>query len=192
MFSLRRCAIDGCHHYAYDHQRYCYHHSPDQAAILAQAQALLLGDDNFSDLSISEAHFFQITAPAKRITGSNLAWCTFTDVDFSTLAMANCFFDFCLFERCRFTGVDVRYTVFAGSRFLDCDLSDSIYIHSNFSGITSERTSFSGCDLYYSTFNAAILINSSFEDCNLKKTDLRHTQRRGVSFRYSNWEEAHR
>ena len=192
MFSLQQCSTDGCHHYAYTNSPHCYYHAVDKERILGEVRQLLLLEETINDLSISEGHFTGLTLPATRITGSNLAWCTFTDVDFSSSVMTNCFFDFCLFERCRFNGVDVRYSVFAGSRFCDCDLSDSRYIHSNFSGITAHRTNFSSCDFYYSTFITATLIDSSFEDCNLKKTDLRNTERRGVSFRYSNWQEAHR
>ena len=192
MFSLKTCSVDGCHHYICAGEETCYHHSRDQETILAQAQSLLAGSSDLFDLSVSEAHFSHLTLLPRRMAGNNLAWCTFTDVDFSSLAMTNCFFDFCLFERCRFNAVDVRHTVFAGSRFLSCDLSNSRFIHTNFSGIAAFTTNFSECDFYYPPFHTAILTDSPFEDCNLKKTDFRHSLRKNISFRYSNQEEAHR
>lgn len=192
MFSLTTCSREGCHHYIYGDGPWCYHHSHDKDAILARTRTLLASGEALRDLSVSEAHICDLTLALKRMAGSNLAWCTFTDVDFSTVTATNCFFDFCLFERCRFNGADVRYTVFAGSRFLNCDLSGSRFIHSNFSGIVANGTTFSECDFYYSTFNTALLTDSPFEDCNLKKTDFRHSLRKNVSFRYSNWQEAHR
>ncbi|MCK9547107.1 MAG: pentapeptide repeat-containing protein [Sphaerochaeta sp.] len=192
MFALRTCTVAGCHHYAHADDEHCYYHSSQQDAIFAHTIQLLNGSDTVVDLSVSEAHLCNLTIAPKRMAGNNLAWCTFTDVDFSSLVMVNCFFDFCLFERCTFTAVDVRYCVFAGSRFIDCDLSGSLFIHSNFSGIVANKTNFSECDFYYSTFNTALLTDSPFEDCNLKKTDFRHSRRRNVSLRYSNWQEAHR
>lgn len=192
MFSLRTCSVEGCHHYIYADGPYCYHHCHDQEAVLAHTVARLTDRQDLFDLSVSEAHIVGLTLAVKRMAGNNFAWCTFTDVDFSSVTMTNCFFDFCLFERCRFNGVDVRHTVFAGSRFLSSDLSLSRFIHTNFSGIAAFGSNFSECDFYYSTFNTALLTDSPFEDCNLKKTDFRHSLRKNVSFRYSNLEEAHR
>jgi uncharacterized protein YjbI with pentapeptide repeats len=63
-------------------------------------------------------------------------------------------------------------------------------MHTNFSGVDTLRCSFDDCDLYFSTFNASFLRDTDFEDCNLKKADFVYTDRRRVSFRYSNWEEA--
>ncbi len=97
MFSLRTCSVEGCHHSICADENTCYHHSNDKETILAQAQGLLGGKEDLFDLSVSEAHFCGLTLAPKRMAGNNLAWCTFTDVDFSSISMANCFFDFCLF-----------------------------------------------------------------------------------------------
>jgi uncharacterized protein YjbI with pentapeptide repeats len=192
MFALRACTIDRCHHWAYGQSGFCYHHSPNQNEILRQAVQSLSDDQPLVDLSVSEAHFTGFCVAPKRIAGVNLAWSTFTDVDFSGVTMVNSFFDFCLFERCRFNDVDVRYSVFAGSRFVECDLSQSLFIHTNFSGIKAEHSNFGSCDFYYATFHTADLRSTSLEDCNLKKTDFRNCALQDVSVRYSNWEEAHR
>ena len=147
MFSLKTCSVDGCHTRCAGEET-CYHHSrPGNGP--PWAQSLLAGSNDLFDLSVSEAHFSP-HPPPRRMAGSNLAWCTFTDVDFNSLAMTNCFFDF-FFERCR-NAVDVRHGLRRqplpllrplNSRFIH-QLAAS-YQPTNFSSVTSTlhlRTAF--------------------------------------------------
>ena len=101
------------------------------------------------------------------------------------------YFDFCLFNRCSFTAIDGRYSVFSGSTFINCSINDSMIIHSNFMGIETDSCDFSGNDFYYSNFSLSKLMNTSIEDCNLKRTSFRSSITKNVSFRFSNPEEAY-
>ena len=69
-------------------------------------------------------------------------------------------------------------------------LTGSDLIHNNFNGITAYQCSFDNSDLYNSRFIKAILMNTSMQDCNLKKTIFYDSARENVSFKLSNTREA--
>ncbi len=190
MFNFKTCTHPGCHTYVCEQGDFCFRHSPNQEQLQQDCIKLLTSEKDITDYSLTGSEFENLIIPKKTISASNMAWCTFRDIDFSQSTLINCFFDFCLFERCKFNGIVSRYTVFSGSKMLDCDFSGSMIVHTNFSGIDTYRCNFSDCDLYFSTFNSSFLRDTDFEDCNLKKSDFVYTDQRRVSFRYSNYEEA--
>lgn len=151
---------------------------------------MLLSENDMIDFSLTGCELEDLALPKKSIIASNMAWCTFRNIDFSHTTLLNTFFDFCLFENCKLNNILCRYSVFSGSKMIDCDFSGSVIIHTNFCGIDTFRCNFSDCDLYFSTFNSSFLRDTDFEDCNLKKADFVYTDQRRVSFRYSNYEEA--
>ena len=63
-------------------------------------------------------------------------------------------------------------------------------IHNNFNGITAYQCSFDDSDLYNSRFIKAMLINTSMNNCNLKKTVFYESMREGVGFKLSNTRES--
>ena len=62
--------------------------------------------------------------------------------------------------------------------------------HDNFNGILCADSTFNDSDLYNSRFVLATLKNSTFQNCNLKKTMFYQTIRELVSFKSSNTREA--
>ncbi len=190
MFNFMTCAHPGCRTYICEDGPYCFRHSSNQEELHGRCVDALLGEASVIDVSLTGSEFEDLIIPKKEITASNLAWCTFRNVDFSHTTLINTFFDFCLFEHCTFNGILSRYSVFSGSKMIDCDFSGSVIIHTNFCGVDTYRCNFNDCDLYFSTFNSSYLRDTSFEDCNLKKADFVHTDQRRVSLRYSNYEEA--
>jgi len=191
MFSFKTCNHPFCHAYVVCDGDTCYRHSTEKERLRALCTMKLKSQEVVKDLCITNAEFEDISLPkGKEIIASNFAWGTFRNIDFSHTELVSSFFDFCLFENCRFLDLDCRYCVFSGSCFLNCDFSGSFIVHTNFSGINSFSTSFSSSDLYFSAFTSSFLKDTSFEDCNLKKTDFRFSDQWRVSFKYSNYQEA--
>ncbi|ADY13285.1 pentapeptide repeat-containing protein [Sphaerochaeta globosa] len=190
MFNFMTCAHPGCRTYICEDGPFCFRHAPDKQVLQKRCIETFLNEEPMVDFSLTGSEFEDLVLPKKEITASNLAWCTFRNIDFSHSTLINTFFDYCLFERCKFNSILSRYSVFSGSKMIDCDFSGSIIIHTNFCGVDTYRCNFNDSDLYFSTFNSSYLRDTTFEDCNLKKADFVHTDQRRVSFRYSNYEEA--
>lgn len=192
MFPLKRCSASGCNAYTFDGGEFCYHHSPAKENIRKGITNAMESAHALRDMSIVAADFRNIRMrQGLRITGMNFSFCVFDNCVFDKTIMLSAFFDFCLFTRCSFIGTEGRYAVFAGSTFAECEIADSVIIHSNFMGIEAENCSFSGNDFYYSNFSLSRLVNVSLDDCNLKRTSFRSAMTKGVTFRYSNPEEAY-
>jgi len=190
MFSCIQCSEPGCKRYAIHGRTTCFIHTQDKESVLEEICSLLSDRQQHHDIILKDADFSQKDFSGTMLAASSFSRCLFHDIDFSKSHINACFFDFCLFERCLFKGCDGRHSVFAGSKFISCDFSDSLLIHANFMGIDARDCDFSTSDLYYSNFSSSHLIQVQFVDCNLKNVDFRFTDRVGVSFRYSNYEEA--
>ena len=192
MFSLKRCQYPECTAYAFDGGEFCYHHSPDKAEKKKEVLRLLTEGPALRDISIVAADFRGIAVrKGERITGVNFSFCVLDDCIFEESVLLSSFFDCCLFMHCTFHSIEARYTVFSGSTFVKCSLTDSVVIHSNFMGIEADSSDFSGNDFYYSNFSLSRIVNTSLDDCNLKRTSFRSSVTKGVTFRYSNPEEAY-
>lgn len=191
MFDFTTCSHPGCRSFVATGSDACYRHSKDPGAVRSEAERQLRSPRRLDDWCITGAEFGPFTLPeGKLLAGCDFAWCTFHQVDFSKTHCISSFFDFCLFDRCVFRGIDCRYSVLSGSKLIECDWSGSVIVHTNFIGIDAMETSFDSCDLYFSNFSSSFLRDTSFEDCNLRKADFRFSEQRRVSFRYSNSEDA--
>ena len=191
MFSLNKCASPGCPAFAYKDTGYCYHHNPEKEAILASLIKQLEEASTVRDVSIVNAEVIGVKAgQGGTIMASNFSFTVFEDCTFESMAIIESFFDYCIFRRCAFIGDDIRYSVFAGSTFINCRINDSTVIHNSFMGIDTYDSDFSANDFYFSNFSLAKLVDTSLEDCNLKRTNFRAALTKNVSFRYSNPEEA--
>ena len=192
MFSLTRCKEPNCTAYTFSGGDYCYHHSPDRKKIKENVVAALCSGPCVNDISIASADFRNIKLrKGQRIIGANFSFCVFDNCIFDDTLILSSFFDFCLFTKCSFIHIDGRYAVFSGSTFADCTINDSVIIHSNFMGIETDNCDFSGNDFYYSNFSLSRIVGTSLDDCNLKRTSFRSAITKGVTFRYSNPEEAY-
>lgn len=191
MFPLTRCSAEGCPAFAYKDTGYCYHHNPDKEAILSGFISNLEKGNLIRDISIVNAEVRNVRAgKGLCILASNFSFTVFEDTAFDTSSIIESFFDYCIFRRCTFIGADIRYSVFAGSSFIDCRINDSTVIHNSFMGIDANNSDFSSNDFYFSNFSLSKLVDTSMEDCNLKRTNFRAAMTKNVSFRYSNPEEA--
>ena len=192
MFSLKRCEAPDCNAYTLNGGRFCYHHSPHKEEIKKDVIYTMQKAHALRDLTLAAADFRNIEMKnGLRIAGMNFSFCVFDNCTFQNSIILSSFFDFCLFMNCRFSGIEGRYAVFAGSTFVNCTINDSVIIHSNFMGIETDNCDFSSNDFYYSNFSLSRLISTSLDDCNLKRTSFRAAMTKGVTFRYSNPEEAY-
>ena len=108
MFNFKTCEKPPCNTYICGEGPFCFRHSPNKEDLYKNCLASLLGDSDVIDLSITGAEFENLTLPKKGFVSSNMAWCTFRDIDFSACTFITSFFDFCLFENCRFNGINSR------------------------------------------------------------------------------------
>lgn len=185
MFSFSLCAHPGCHDYVTTGSKFCFRHAPDPKRIEKSITDMLLEKES-EDICVTGMEFRNLDLTDRRLVASNFAFCTFSKVDFSKTKFVSDYFDFCLFDRCLFRDIDCRYSIFSGSKILECDFSGSFIVHSNFTGVDAAQSDFSSCDLYYSAFSESFLTRTKFEDCNLTRADFRFCDCHKVSFRYSN------
>lgn len=193
MFPFTLCKEPDCQAFAATGREYCYHHLPDvqKKAILDEVVGKLENSGKLSDLSLVNIEIRGIKErKGTKISGCNFSFSVFEDCDFSDGLIISSFFDYCFFRHCRFSSMDIRYSVFAGSTFIESTIYDSTVIHNNFMGIDALRSSFSGNDFYFSNFSLSRIVDTDMEDCNLKRTNFRGSITRNVSLRYSNPEEA--
>ena len=193
MFPFSHCKAPGCHSFAAAGSGYCYHHlSPDKKkALLDSVMDNLRLRGRLTDVSLANAEIRGLRAKdGCRISGCNFSFSVFEDCEFTGGLIVSSFFDYCFFRNCTFSSMDIRYSVFAGSTFIESSIHDSTVIHNNFTGIDGISSSFSGNDCYFSSFSLSRLVDTDLEDCNLKRTNFRGSITRGVSLKYSNPEEA--
>jgi fluoroquinolone resistance protein len=168
----------------------CIAHAPNPDQALAKAADYLLKEKKIIDISYPGLKLEDIALKEKVFTTSNFGAATFRNVDFSGSRFRLCFLNGSVFENCTFRFCNFIYTVFSESTFHSCDFTGSDITHCNFMGIDGADTVFNDTDLYFSIFTGAKLREVTFIDCNVKKTDFYKSQRDGVNFKYSNYEEA--
>ena len=193
MFPFTLCKEPDCQAFAATGREYCYHHLPDvqKKAILDEVVGKLENSGKLSDLSLVNIEIRGIKErKGTKISGCNFSFSVFEDCEFTGGLIVSSFFDYCFFRNCTFSSMDIRYSVFAGSTFIESSIHDSTVIHNNFTGIDALGSSFSGNDFYFSSFSLSRLVDTDLEDCNLKRTNFRGSITRGVSLKYSNPEEA--
>ena len=193
MFPFTPCSMPGCLAFTAEGSDRCYHHSAPEIRerIIHDAISRLEDEGRLSDLSLVNAEISGIrTEKGFRINGCSFSFTVFEDCAFTGGTIVASFFDYCIFRRCTFSSMDIRYSVFAGSSFTDSVIEDSTVIHSNLMGIDALSSDFSGNDFYFSNFSLSRLVDTDLEDCNLKRTNFRGSITRNVSLRYSNPEEA--
>lgn len=191
MFSLKKCIEPGCNAFTFDGHDYCFHHSENKEKLYSETVRMLTRSREFRNISIVAAPFRnQKVKKNMKIIGSNFSFGVFENCIFDSVSLYSVFFDYCVFRSCVFRNCDIRYAIFSGSSFTDTVISNSNAIYSNFMGINAEDCDFSLNDFYYTNFSLSKLVDTSLDDCNLKRTSFRSCITKGVTFRYSNPEEA--
>ena len=120
MFSFEKCSHPGCNTFRCGEISTCYHHSTaeDKKIILDTLLKDLTTKDTVRNFNLIEGEIENQKATGA-IKGSNFAFSTFRNCNFVGTKIINTFFDFCLFENCNFNDSIIRYSVFAGARFIN-------------------------------------------------------------------------
>lgn len=190
MFLYRKCKEELCDAYSATGDEYCLHHSPRKEELLAIARKALTDDGDILDYSLNGAGFKNLRIENKKIIGSTFAFNVFEHCTFENVNIINTFFDFSIFRNCKFISCSIRYSNFSGSMFELSEIHDSTVIHDNFNGADIIQSDFSENDFYYTTFIMSKLVQVKMEDCNLKRSDFSSSIIQGISFKYSNPDEA--
>ncbi|NLK06669.1 MAG: pentapeptide repeat-containing protein, partial [Spirochaetales bacterium] len=83
MFNFKTCSHNGCHTYVCEDGPYCYRHSSDQERLKQNWIEMLLSENDMIDFSLTGCELEDLALPKKSIIASNMAWCTFRNIDFS-------------------------------------------------------------------------------------------------------------
>lgn len=191
MFRFDKCIYPDCNIYRVNGDVYCLHHSKKKKEIIDKSTELFNKSGiDMVDMSLYGAFYSSLKVEDKKIIGSTFSFATFEHCTFKNVTILNSFFDFALFNACTFIDCSIRYSVFSGASFILSSINDSTVIHDNFNGANLTESDFSGNDFYYSTFIMSRFIQVKMEDCNLKRTDFSSSLIQGISFKYSNPDEA--
>ena len=114
----------------------------------------------------------------------------FQDLVALNIKVRSCIFDSCTFKNCNFSAIDLQNTTFVG-----CKFTNSKILGIDWSVLNQSMgfdNTFTKCDLSYSVFlnndlrgmelRDCKLIESSFENCNMKKCIFRECDLEGTRF----------
>ncbi len=173
-----------------DAPNWCYEHSPDKDFVRENIRKYLQSHQRIIGMNAEGLKIENWNISGKRFYGCNFQHCTFANLHGDNLRLRMCMLDFSVFTDCSFLHGNTQFCSFAGSKFVHVLFTNSDLIHNNFNGITSYQCSFDDSDLYNSRFIKAMLINTSMNNCNLKKTVFYESMREGVGFKLSNTRES--
>ena len=173
-----------------DAPNWCYEHSPDKDFVRENIRKYLQSHDRIIGMNAEGLKIENWNISGKRFYGCNFQHCTFANLHGDNIRLRMCMLDFSVFTDCSFLHGNTQFCSFAGSKFVHVLFTNSDMIHNNFNGITAYQCSFDDSDLYNSRFIKAMLINTSMNNCNLKKTVFYESMREGVGFKLSNTRES--
>ena len=173
-----------------DAPNWCYEHSPDKDFVRENLRKYLQSHDRIIGMNAEGLKIENWNISGKRFYGCNFQHCTFANLHGDNIRLRMCMLDFSVFTDCSFLHGNTQFCSFAGSKFVHVLFTNSDMIHNNFNGITAYQCSFDDSDLYNSRFIKAMLINTSMNNCNLKKTVFYESMREGVGFKLSNTRES--
>ncbi|MBQ0039852.1 MAG: pentapeptide repeat-containing protein [Treponema sp.] len=199
MFTSNKCQCPECKNAALstikgddivDEPGYCFSHIEDKDAYLEKLKDYIMNHEKIVGLNACGITVHGLDLSGKKFFGCNFQHVHFTNVHAENIMMRMCMMDSSTFSDCDFINSNIMFSSFCGAKLVHLVLTGSDLIHNNFNGITSYQCSFDNSDLYNSRFIKAILMNTSMQDCNLKKTIFYNSARENVSFKLSNTREA--
>lgn len=151
----------------------------------------LQDSSQFLDRDFGAVKIEDIILESKNLDHCVLTGSSFRNVQLKKCQFHLCFMDFsrfesCIFEECRMTLSILACSEFQMSEFVGCDM-----ISVNFNGIIFEKSKIEESDLYYSRYVKAQLTDSIFYDCNLKRVDFSHSNRKHCEFKSCNVQDAY-
>lgn len=200
MFISNKCQCPGCNNAALsqirddntigDEPGFCFEHIEDQKAYLLKLRQYIQTHEKIVGLCAYGITVNSIDLSNKKFYGCNFQHALFTNVHSDGMRLRMCMMDFATFTDCDFVNSNIQFSSLSGGKLVHVVLTGSDLIHNNFNGITAYQCSFDNSDLYNSRFIKAILMNTSMNDCNLKKTIFYDSARENVSFKLSNTRES--
>lgn len=200
MFTQNKCLVHHCQHNALsafdedgnitEEKNYCLDHIPNPGMVKENICKYIHEHEKIIGLNACGIFFSDMDFSNKKFFGCDFTGCSFMNVRADNITARLCFFDFSSFTDCSFTNSSIIFTSFSASTFAHSLLTSSNLIQCNFNAIQAYQSSFDGTDLFSSRFIKSLLFDTSFRNCNLKKTILYDTKRMNVSFKMSNTREA--
>ena len=169
---------------------FCFEHTPNILEVKKKLNHFFRTHDKIVGLNASGFPIDNLNLDGKKLYGCNFQNCTFTNVHADNIRMRMCTFNFSTLTDCSILGSNIQFSSFSGSKLVHVLLTGSDLIHTNFNGITAYQSRFDDSDLYNSRFIKAVLMNTSMNNCNLKKTVFYESMREGVGFKLSNTRES--
>ena len=153
-----------------DRSYFCIKHVENPEEVKNAVYDYIRKHQKIVGLNASGLTFTDIDLTDKRFYGCNFQNCTFSNLHSEYFRARMSIFDFSLFVDCNLLKSNLQFSSFAGSTFSHVLFTSSDLVHNNFCGITSYQSSFDDSDLYNSRFIKANLIDTSIQNCNIKKT----------------------
>ena len=179
MFTQNKCIVLHCRNNALstfdemgnltEKESYCLDHIPNPGKLKEDIYKYIESHDTIVGLNASGLVFENLDLSNKKFFGCNFSHCTFTNVHSQNIRIKMCIFDFSLFNNCNLIQSNIIFTSFSGSTFTHTLFTESNLIQNGFNGIKAFQSCFDGSDLYNSRFIQAMLVDTSFQDCNIKK-----------------------
>lgn len=190
MLTSHPCAFPGCTISALPGSVTCIHHDPKPEITIDRISAILLAQDNHSDLDLCGVTLNGLDLGRKRFTscsfmGSKLRHCLFTGSIFRL-----CFFDGAILDSCDFSGLDAEFCSFGDCEIHDTSFENSELIHTNFDGSRIRMCTFTRSNLYDSRFILPEIQDSDFSDCDFKRAYFIPAKADSVILKGSNTAEA--
>lgn len=190
MYSFESCAELECGKPRLSGSDRCAAHAADPTSLARETAARLEAAQDHRDLNLAGLRLSDLDLSGKRFFGLSFIGCGLSRVLFSGCVFRLCFFDRALIDSCDFSRIDAQFCSFGGARFRESAFEGSELLHANFSGAELVDCTLSGSNLYDSRFIRTTLVRTAVEDCDLKRVYLIPAKEEGVSYRFSNTNEA--
>ncbi len=169
---------------------YCLDHIPNPEKAHKAIISYIQSHEKIVGLNASGFSFEDLDFTGKRFYGCNFQGCNFSKVKSTGLRSRMTVWDFSVFTDCNLIQSNIQFCSFGGATFSHTLLTGSDLQQNNFCGLKAFQSSFDDTDLYFSRFAKATLMNTSFRNCNIKKTVFWDVVSDNVSFKLSNTREA--
>ncbi|QTQ14413.1 pentapeptide repeat-containing protein [Treponema parvum] len=169
---------------------YCLDHIPDPEKAKQDILAYISAHEKIIGLNASGITFCDLDFSGKKFYGCNFQHCTFSNIKAEEMRSRMSVFDFSIFTDCNLLKSNIQFCSFGGCTFSHTLLTGSDLVQDNFCGLKAFQSSFDDTDLYNSRFIKADLIDTSFRNCNIKKTVFWEIKQENASFKLSNTREA--
>ncbi len=200
MYTFSLCRHPGCNKFAISRINkekniiedgdFCLDHQENKESVQQDILNYISANEKIVGLNANGIIVENQDISDKKFYGCMFLRTKFNNVHITNMRVRMCMFDFSMFTSCGFIKSNIQFSSLSGSRLEHVYFTGSDLVHNNFNGIMAYQSSFDGTNLYNSRFIKAVLINTSMNDCNLKKAIFYESMREGISCKYSNTNDA--